>query len=166
MGSFLLVAIDRSIECRLFGSFEVEQDLVVELQEIVADQELGHVEVLLGGCDDPLLPDGEIDLAMTCLTDHPIEDRVEYFEALKAHLAEGGRVAHLDDRPDSPPPISWFQGDGHWTDPALIVSEMEQAGYVSTQSFDFLPTQSFQIFEADSGAKAHGLAQNSLEVVR
>ena len=145
---------------------EVEQDLVVKLQEIVADEELGNVEVLLGGYDDPRLPDGEIDLAMTCLTYHHIEDRGRYFEALQADLTADGRVAHLDDRPDSPAPISWFQGDGHWTDPLLIVSEMENAGYVSTQSFDFLPAQSFQVFEMESSVPVAGLALNPLEVVR
>lgn len=125
---------------------EVEADLVAALEAFVEDEELGNVEIVLGAYDDPRLPDGGIDLAMTCLTYHHIDDRVVYFERLKADLRPGGRVAHLDDRPDSPAPISWFQGEGHWTDPALILSEMDAAGYAFATDFDFLPAQSFQVF--------------------
>ena len=140
---------------------EVEAELVAELEEIVADEELGNVEVVYGAYDDPRLPDGEIDLAMTCLTYHHIEDRVVYFGKLRAALRPGGRVAHLDDRPDSPAPISWFQGDGHWTDPALIESEMGSAGYTSTSEFDFLPAQSFQIFLPHAANDPAGLAHRT-----
>ena len=140
---------------------EVEAELVAKLEEIVADEELGNVEVVFGAYDDPRLPDGEIDIAMTCLTYHHIEDRIEYFEKLQADLRPGGRVAHLDDRPDSPAPISWFQGEGHWTDPALIQSEMVAAGYASTSEFNFLPAQSFQIFAPGEGRDTAGLAHRS-----
>jgi len=140
---------------------EVDAELVAELEELVADEELGNVEVVFGAYDDPRLPDGEIDLAMTCLTYHHIEDRIDYFEKLRADLRPGGRVAHLDDRPDSPAPISWFQGEGHWTDPSLIDSEMGAAGYTSTSEFDFLPAQSFQIFSPHGTSEPSGLAHSS-----
>jgi len=140
---------------------EVEAELVAELEEIVADEELGNVEVVFGAYDDPRLPDGEIDLAMTCLTYHHIEDRIAYFERLRADLRPGGRVAHLDDRPDSPAPISWFQGEGHWTDPTLIDSEMGAAGYAAKSDFDFLPAQSFQIFSPHVASDPPGLAHSS-----
>jgi len=125
---------------------EVEQSLVDELEDLVEEEAYANVEVILGAYHDPKLPDGEIDLAMTCLTYHHIEDRVPYFEALKRDLSAKGRVAHLDDRPDSPAPISWFQSDGHWTDPAMVQDEMGSAGYDRRAKFDFLPSQSFQLF--------------------
>ena len=138
---------------------EVEPELVASLEEVVVDEGLRNVEVVLGAYDDPRLPVGEIDLAMTCLTYHHIEHRADYFRNLQRDLSPGGRVAHLDDRPDSPAPISWFQAEGHWTDPTLIVSEMEEAGYRPTAAFDFLPAQSFQIFSVDAEPESPGLAQ-------
>lgn len=125
---------------------EVEPELVEALEARVAKEGFTNVEVILGAYHDPRLPDGQIDLAMTCLTYHHIDGHVDYFRALKVDLREGGRVVHLDDRPDSPAPISWFQSAGHWTDPQEIVEEMREAGYVRSQAFDFLPAQSFQIF--------------------
>lgn len=134
---------------------EVEPELVEKLERRVAREGYTNVRIVLGEYADPKLPDGSIDLAMTSLTYHHIEARVAYFRALQTDLAEGGRVVHLDDRPDSPAPISWFQSEGHWTDPTQIADEMAAAGYTRTAVFDFLPAQSFQIFRPESKQAAH-----------
>lgn len=132
---------------------EVEDDKIAELEERVSREALENVVIVRGRYEDPELPDGEIDLAMTCLTYHHIEGQIAYFERLRTDLAAGGRVAHLDDRHDTPAPIRWIQGE-HTSDAAVIVSEMEAAGYRRTESFEFLPVQSFQIFEPRTEADA------------
>ena len=126
---------------------EVEEEKVNELRQTVLDEGLENVVVVFGEYSDPKLPDGEIDLAMTCLTYHHIEERTAYFRNLQVDLAPGGRVAHLDDRTDTPAPFRWLQSAGHSSDPDEVVREMEAAGYTRDASFDFLPVQSFQIFE-------------------
>ena len=125
---------------------EVEDDLIAELEARVARDGLDNVVVIRGEYADPELPDGEIDLAMTCITYHHIEDQVSYFRRLHVDLAPGGRVAHLEDRHDMGPPFRWFQGDGHWTDPEEVRAEMTEAGYRRVAEYDFLAVQSFQIF--------------------
>ncbi len=125
---------------------EVDDGLVEELLERVARESLDNVVVVRGRFEDPELPDGEIDLAMTCLTYHHIEDRAVYFQKLQVDLSPRGRVAHLDDRHDVPPPFRWLQSAGHWTDPASMREEMAEAGYRRVEEFSFLPLQSFQIF--------------------
>jgi arsenite methyltransferase len=139
---------------------EVDSKLVENLESFVAEHELRNVEVILGAYDDPRLPKESIDLAMTVLTYHHIEGRIEYFDRLRQDLRAGGRVAHLDDRPDAEPPISWFQSDGHWTDPEAVTEEMTGAGYRRLSAFDFLPAQSFQIFapEFDESSRSASLA--------
>jgi arsenite methyltransferase len=126
---------------------EVDSSLVAELETRVAEEGLHNVTVVQGGYDDPKLPDGSIDLALTCLTYHHVEERPEYFGRLRRDLSERGRVAHLDDRPDVPVPFRWFQNEGHWSDPAAVHREMAEAGYRRVVEYDFLPMQSFQIFE-------------------
>lgn len=132
---------------------EVEDDLVVALRERVAREALANVVVVRGQYSDPELPDGTIDLAMTCLTYHHIEDRVPYFRRLHADLAPGGRVAHLDDRHDFGPPLRWILA-GHWSDPDAMAAEMAEAGYRVVESHDFLPVQSFQVFAPEKGVAA------------
>ena len=129
---------------------EVEDELVRELEEKVAEEALANVVVVRGEYGDPKLPDGEIDLALTCLTYHHIDDREPYFARLRSDLAPGGRVVHLDDHDDVPAPIRWKQGE-HVSDPDTIVAEMATAGYERTGAWDFLPFMSFQQFEPVSG---------------
>ncbi|MEM9177662.1 MAG: methyltransferase domain-containing protein [Myxococcota bacterium] len=138
---------------------EVEADLVRALEARVARDGFDNVEVVFGAYDDPKLPDGGVDVAMTCLTYHHIEDRVVYFRALKRDLAPAARVIHLDDRPDAPAPISWFQNEGHWTEPERILREMGEAGYDRTARHDFLPSQSFQVFAPNEAATSAGVVE-------
>jgi hypothetical protein len=67
---------------------------------------------------------------------------VSYFSRLQKYLRPDGRVAIIDfDR------RAWFEGLwSHHTPPERIKREMEQAGYVVQQEFDFLDRQSFMIF--------------------
>jgi SAM-dependent methyltransferase len=126
---------------------EVEPELVEDLESLIVDRDLRNVEIILGAYDDPRLPNASIDLVLTVLTYHHIENRSDYFRRLQLDLRAAGRVAHLDDRPDAEPPISWFQSDGHWSEPSAIVEEMTEAGYEKNSDFEFLPAQSFQIFK-------------------
>ena len=124
---------------------EVEADKVESLRQLVDDAGFGNVEVVLGRYEDPLLPDASVDLAITSKTYHHIEERVAYFHRLRDDLAPHGRVAHLDDRPDLPFPLSWITA-GHTSDPAMIEQEMTDAGYRRLAEFDFIYTQSFLVY--------------------
>lgn len=126
-------------------AIEVDDEKVADLNRLVSEQGLRNVVVIRGEFADPLLPDGEIDLALTCLTYHHIEGREEYFAKLLVDLSPTGRVAHLDDTGELPIPLIWLNSKGHWTKPDDMKSEMETAGFERTESFDFL-LQGFQIF--------------------
>jgi predicted methyltransferase len=125
---------------------EVDEELVRELEERVRKEGLRNVEVLRGAFEDPRLPDGRIDLVFTCNTYHHVDDRPEYFARLRTDLSPHGRVAHLDERHDLKGILRLFQSEGHWIDAEEMRREMEEAGYGRTEGFDFLPTQSFQVF--------------------
>ena len=117
-----------------------------------------NVEVVYGEYTDPRLPDGSVDLAMTCLTYHHIEDRVRYFSRLQADLAPGGRVVHLDDRSDLDAPLRWLPTSGHTSDPDEMDAEMQSAGYRRTRTFDLLLVQTFREYapRGDGLANAAG----------
>jgi len=124
---------------------EVEADKVELLRQFVDDQGLDNVEVVFGRYEDPLLPDGSVDLAITSKTYHHIDERVAYFRRLRDDLAPHGRIAHLDDRPDLPFPLSWITA-GHTSDPATIEEEMTEAGYGRLAEYDFIYPQSFLVY--------------------
>ncbi len=125
---------------------DVDPEVVQELRDTVAAAGYTNVEVVLGEFDDPLLPDGAIDLVFLCNTYHHIEDRARYFSRLQIDLKPGGRVAILDPNADLGGFVSLFLNDGHTSAAADVVAEMQTAGYRSVQSFDFLLTQIFELF--------------------
>jgi SAM-dependent methyltransferase len=102
-----------------------------------------NVQPILAELDDPLIPEGGVDLIFTCNTYHHFEAREEYFRRAAKYLRPGGRVAVIEFSGHG-----WFQRVfPHFTAPEVIRAEMEAAGYRRVAAFDYLERQSFQIFE-------------------
>jgi ubiquinone/menaquinone biosynthesis C-methylase UbiE len=124
---------------------DVDEEMNQYLRERVREAGLENVEVTLGRYEDPLLPDGEIDLIFTSNTYHHIEERPAYFRGVLDDLAPGGRVAILDYDGRK----GWLvRLVGHYTPKQEILREMEEAGYRLADDVDFLDRQSFLIFTA------------------
>jgi ubiquinone/menaquinone biosynthesis C-methylase UbiE len=124
---------------------EVEADLTQAMESRFADA--SNVEVVLGGFEDPLLPDGQIDLVLIVNTYHHIEDRELYFRKLLADLAPEGRVAVIEPDAELTGILGLFVEDGHGGRVSDVEREMREAGYRRIESIDLLPIQIFAIFE-------------------
>jgi arsenite methyltransferase len=120
---------------------DIDQSMVGLIAGEAKQRNAANVDAILGHPDDPRLP-ASVDLIFTSNTYHQIENRVAYFTKLRAYLRPSGRVAIIEfDR------RSWLVGlMHHYTPSEFIKREMEQAGYVTRQEFDFLDRQSFLIF--------------------
>ena len=106
------------------------------------EQGYTNVEVILAKYDDPLLPEGGVDLIFTCNTYHHLKNRADYFKSAAQYLRPGGRVAVIDYAGKG-----WFSRlFGHWTPKETSRSEMEAAGYRLVNDFAFLSRQNFQVF--------------------
>ncbi len=122
---------------------DVDAEMNEYLEERLAEEGIENVEVVLGEFEDPLLPDGQIDLLFTSNTYHHIQDRPAYFRRVQADLARQGRIAVIE-----------FDGreglfvklSGHFTDKQTLLSEMEEAGYRVARDHGFLERQSFVEF--------------------
>jgi arsenite methyltransferase len=121
-------------------------DIDREMTDLIAreakKESATNVETIIAKQDDPLLPTTGVDLIFTVNTYHHFDNRVAYFANLRKYLRPGGRIAVIDfDR------RAWLEGLlRHYTPSEFIKREMEQAGYVLRQEFDFLDRQSFLIF--------------------
>jgi ubiquinone/menaquinone biosynthesis C-methylase UbiE len=126
---------------------EVDPEKVEALEAMVREGGHHNVVVVLGELDDPLLPDQGVDLVFLCNTYHHIEDRPAYFSRLRSDLRTESRLAIIDVRDDLSGILRLFVTEGHWTPLDLLYEELEKAGYRRSLSFDFLPTQNFEVFE-------------------
>lgn len=134
-------------EGRVFA-VEVDPEKLQALHDLVDRQGHDNVVVVEGAPDDPGLPDAGIDLVLLVNVYHHIDDRVRYFRRLRDDLRPGrGRIATIDMHSSGLGAL--VTPDGHWTDLDVLHREMSEAGYRSVASFDFLPTQSLEVFSPD-----------------
>ncbi len=127
---------------------DVDRDVLRRLRQRVEAGGYSNVVVVDAELDDPLLPDGEVDLAFLCNAYHHLEDRTPYFDRLRLDLNEGGRVAVVEPRND----LLLMKLTGHselWTPMEVLRGEMRDAHYRARDSFDFLALQHFEVFEAE-----------------
>jgi arsenite methyltransferase len=122
---------------------DVDKGNLDHIAQQAKEQGYTNVETVLAKYDDPLLPQAGVDLIFTCNTYHHLENRSDYFESAARYLHPDGRVAIIDLAGKG-----WlFKWLGHWTPKETVRNEMETAGYVLTNDFDFLSRQNFQMFE-------------------
>ncbi|MGH7342297.1 MAG: class I SAM-dependent methyltransferase, partial [Candidatus Rokuibacteriota bacterium] len=128
---------------------DVDEEMNEYLRQRLARESIANVEVVLGRFEDPLLPDGGIDLVVIIDTYHHIEDRPTYFRNLRRDLAPGGRVAVIDFDGRK----GWFvRLFGHYTPREDLLREMREAGYEVSAEHDFIDRQSFVVFEPGAWA--------------
>jgi cyclopropane fatty-acyl-phospholipid synthase-like methyltransferase len=125
---------------------EVDEERTRELEKRSTEEGYSNVVVVLGEYSDPQLPDGEVDLVFVCNTYHHIEARPDYFSRLRTDLSDAGRVAIIDPDAEVRGVLRLFQHEGHMSVADDVVDEMQAAGYGRSESFDFLPTQVFEVF--------------------
>jgi ubiquinone/menaquinone biosynthesis C-methylase UbiE len=113
------------------------------LRKRLARERITNVDVILGRFDDPLLPDGGVDLVVVIDTYHHIGDRPAYFRRLQRDLAPDGRVAVIDFDGRK----GWFvRLFDHYTAREDLLREMGEAGYEVAAEHDFIDRQSFVVF--------------------
>lgn len=118
---------------------DTDPDLRARIQARSARQGYANITPLDPGTDGLGLPE-RVDLLLTVDAFHHLPDETRYFAALAGELAPGGQLAIIEPTP------RWFLF-GHATEPARIRSVMTDAGYVAAEAHDFLPRQSFTIWE-------------------
>ena len=90
------------------------------------------------------MPEGALDLIFLRNVFHHLPRPVPYMANLGKHLKPGGRIAVIDHKPGRG--LTFVSLFKHNTSPAIVVRDMEEAGYSLSKSFDFLPAQSFSVF--------------------
>ena len=121
---------------------DIDADMNADLMKRVKAKAYQNIEVLLAQPDDPGLPDRSINLIFSSNSYHHLENRITYFLNIRQDLHPDGRIAIIDFNGES-----WLQQIiGHYTSDEVIQRELQEAGYILDQQFDFLPNQVFLIF--------------------
>ena len=101
--------------------------------------------VLATGGDEMNLPEAGLDLVFARNVFHHLHESAKYFHNFKRFSKPAGKIAIIEHKPKSG--FSFVSMFKHYTPSEVILQEMEKAGYFLTASFDFLPAQTFSLFE-------------------
>ena len=112
---------------------------------------LDNIEFILAESGGVGLPPSSVDLVFARNVFHHLPEPAVYFGDLRAALKPGGRVAIIDHTPERG--LSFVSMFRHFTPVEKIRNAMETAGYVLSESFDFLPKQSFMVFSRSENKK-------------
>jgi SAM-dependent methyltransferase len=85
----------------------------------------------LSNTDDPLLPKESVDSVLILNTYHEFSDPVALMRNLGKSLKPGALVGIIDRN---------GSGDDHGLDSEKVIAEVERAGYVFRETYDFVTT--------------------------
>jgi ubiquinone/menaquinone biosynthesis C-methylase UbiE len=140
---YMAVRFARALKGGTVLAVDIEPNMVKHMAERAKAAGIDNLRGVIGGAQSPNLPEA-VDVAFLLNVYHHIDARPAYFNQLRASLKPGGRVAIVDFRPDAP-----AGAPKHMRISAeKITEEMKAAGYKPAGSFDFLPRQSFLVFQA------------------
>jgi arsenite methyltransferase len=131
---------------------DVRADFLHQIRREARRQDLYNVETVLLRDDGPEdaahleLPLAGVDLFFLRDVFHHLPEPVQYLRHLKLYLKPAGRVAIIDYMP--PGRFGLVRLFGHYSSVDAIRGDLGEAGYRLTESFDFLPAQSYNIFTA------------------
>jgi len=101
-----------------------------------------NVETILGDVDDPLLPEGRLDLVYFINTYHHLSKPVELMRNILPSLRPGGLMVIIEHDPEKYPDA----GPNHSTPHKELIREAEEAGYELLRLEDFLERDYINIF--------------------
>lgn len=104
-----------------------------------------NIEPHLAHYDDPMLPEGSLDVVFSANTYAFIRGRVPYFTRVRSTLKPEGRLVLLDFRPDATPPEGIAPAPQHRVSAEVAKRELAQAGFAVEAEETFLPHQWFLV---------------------
>ena len=104
-------------------------------------EDLHNVESVLGESDDPLSPDGALDMVFAVDALHDIVDRVALLEHLAPSLRPRATVVIVDEDPE-------VTRDDHFLDTETIIGVFPRSGCERVPAVDFPEKGVLQIFRA------------------
>ncbi len=121
---------------------DVDKTFLYIITKEMRRRKLNNIEPLKSGPNGGSLPYESCDLIFVRNVFHHFLNAQTYMRLLRPALRQGGRIALIDWLPEA----EKTHGIKHGTDPDLIKETCGKAGLKHVAEFDFLPSQSFNIF--------------------
>jgi SAM-dependent methyltransferase len=125
----------------------VKPQYLAFIRRQAARERLDTISSVLGEGVSLDLPEAGLDLVFARHVFHHLPAPTDYFSSIKKYLKPGGRIAIIDHKPKRG--INFVALFQHHTPETTVIQEMERAGHLLMRSFDFLPDQTFTLFQVN-----------------
>jgi ubiquinone/menaquinone biosynthesis C-methylase UbiE len=116
---------------------DINRDYLDYIEKRAKGENLSNIHVILGKEDDPLLAEKSVDAVLLLKTYHEVAQPIRLLR--KTHLAmRGGALLGIIDRNG--------KGDDHGLDKEVVIKEVERAGFVLVNQYDFVKPDSVDYF--------------------
>ena len=119
---------------------DIDTKALDSLKNLIRAEKLDQVIVVRGELSDPLFPDGKMDMIVSMLALHDIENPVALLINVKNDLKPGAPVVIIDRDSDK-----WPGGRDHFLSENKMLRIFEQAGYRTQKVFRFLPRDNIYV---------------------
>ncbi|MDT7542270.1 MAG: hypothetical protein QOE33_2174 [Acidobacteriota bacterium] len=116
---------------------DINRDYLKYIDERAKKEGLPNIRTILGKEDDPLLPADSTDAVLILKTYHEIAKPLRLMRNLRQSLRAGALVGIIDRN---------GRGDDHGLDQAVVIKEMERAGYALVDQYDFVKPDGMDYF--------------------
>jgi predicted methyltransferase len=128
---------------------DVQPEMIVMLNERIAEKAITNIEPIIGEVDDPKLPPNSCDIILLVDVYHEFSHPEAMLTGMKKALKPGGQVVLVEFRAeDDSVPIK----PEHKMSKAQITKEMNANGLKLVREFDGLPWQHMMFFSLDVAA--------------
>jgi SAM-dependent methyltransferase len=136
-GWFTVRAARRVGEGGLVYAVEINPDYLKHIEERAAREGLANVRTVLGKEDDPLLPEGGVDVVLLLKTYHEVAQPVMLLKNSRRAMRPGARLGVIDRN---------GKGDDHGVGADTVVKEAARAGFELVEQYDFVKPDGMDYF--------------------
>lgn len=126
---------------------DIQQEMLDQLGGRMAEAGIENIVPVLGGEDDPKLPEGEMDRVLLVDAYHEFSKPAEMLEGIRNSLAPDGTVHLLEYRAEQVPKSMGIPvPPDHKMSVTQVLSEWLPAGFDLVELAEFLPAQHYFVF--------------------
>jgi predicted methyltransferase len=136
-GWFTVIAARRVGDSGTVYAVDINPESKTYIDERARKERLNNVKTVVSKADDPLLPTNTVDAVLVLKTYHEIEEPVTVMRKLVPALKPGGRLGIIDRNGN---------GTDHGVSRAVVIREVESAGYRLVSQDDFVKDDGMDYF--------------------
>ena len=125
---------------RIYANDIVERVLRV-IERRCEREGITNITTIVGEVDDPLFPEGELDMVILVVAFHDFEKPVAWLENVKSSMKSDATLVIIERDPEK-----WGRGWNHFMTKEEILDIVKKADYELVRIETFLPTHNIYIF--------------------